>query len=153
MANKFLDLNGFKYFINKIIGKTSIAGIGDGTLTGAISDLGTEYISRAGYTDDGFMFWDWYNDGRVHMFGKKQMKMKIANQDGALYFSDKVQIYLPRAIKFINYQSVTIASDTGAWAAYPAVVTDPKSITFWVYAASAYNQEVTMDVFFDVIGG
>ena len=37
MANKFLDLNGFKHFINKIIGKTSIAGIGDGTCTGAIS--------------------------------------------------------------------------------------------------------------------
>ena len=36
MAKKFLDLNGFKYFISKIIGKTSIAGIGDGTCTGAI---------------------------------------------------------------------------------------------------------------------
>lgn len=39
MAKKFLDLNGFKYFINKIIGKTSIAGIGDGTCTGAIRTL------------------------------------------------------------------------------------------------------------------
>lgn len=39
MTKKFLDLNGFKYFINKIIGKTSIAGIGDGTCTGAIRTL------------------------------------------------------------------------------------------------------------------
>lgn len=39
MANKFLDLNGFKYFISKIIGKTSIAGIGDGTCTGAVRIL------------------------------------------------------------------------------------------------------------------
>lgn len=39
MAKKFLDLNGFKYFISKIIGKTSIAGIGDGTCTGAIHTL------------------------------------------------------------------------------------------------------------------
>ena len=153
MANKFLDLNGFKYFINKIIGKTSIAGIGDGTLTGAISDLGTEYIRRTDYSDDGFMTWDRYNDGRVHMYGKKQMKMKITNQDGALYFADRAQIYLPCPIKFIHYQSVTIASNTGAWATCSPVVTDPDCITFWVYAASAYNQNVAMDVFFDVIGG
>lgn len=39
MAKKFLDLSGFKYFISKIIGKTSIAGIGDGTCTGAIHTL------------------------------------------------------------------------------------------------------------------
>lgn len=39
MAKKFLDLNGLKYFISKIIGKTSIAGIGDGTCTGAIRTL------------------------------------------------------------------------------------------------------------------
>lgn len=39
MAKKFLDLDGFKYFISKIIGKKSIAGIGDGTCTGAIRTL------------------------------------------------------------------------------------------------------------------
>lgn len=39
MAKKFLDLNGFKYFISKIIGKTSIAGIGDGTITSALNVL------------------------------------------------------------------------------------------------------------------
>ena len=37
MAKKFLDLNGFKYFISKIIGKTDISSIGEGTLTSAIS--------------------------------------------------------------------------------------------------------------------
>ena len=34
---KFLDLTGFQYFVTKVIGKTSISGIGDGTLTGAVS--------------------------------------------------------------------------------------------------------------------
>ena len=34
---KFLDLAGFQYFVTKVIGKTSISGIGDGTLTGAVS--------------------------------------------------------------------------------------------------------------------
>ena len=38
-AKKFLSLEGFRYFINKVIGKTDISGIGDGTATGAISEL------------------------------------------------------------------------------------------------------------------
>lgn len=36
---KFLSLNGLKYFINRIIGKTDITKIGDGTLTGAVKKL------------------------------------------------------------------------------------------------------------------
>ena len=36
---KFLDLEGVKYIINKVIGKTDISGIGDGTLKGAISSI------------------------------------------------------------------------------------------------------------------
>ena len=39
MAKKFLDLEGLKHFISKIIGKTDISKIGDGTCTGAISAL------------------------------------------------------------------------------------------------------------------
>ena len=39
MARKFLDLDGLKHFISKIIGKTDISKIGDGTCTGAISAL------------------------------------------------------------------------------------------------------------------
>lgn len=39
MARKFLDLDGLKRFISKIIGKTDISKIGDGTCTGAISAL------------------------------------------------------------------------------------------------------------------
>lgn len=33
---KFLDLEGLKHIVNKVIGKTDISGIGDGTLKGAI---------------------------------------------------------------------------------------------------------------------
>lgn len=39
MARKFLDLDGLKHFISKIIGKTDISKIGDGTCTGAINAL------------------------------------------------------------------------------------------------------------------
>lgn len=39
MAKKFLDLEGLKHFISRIIGKTDISKIGDGTCTGAISAL------------------------------------------------------------------------------------------------------------------
>ena len=37
---KYLDLTGLKYFITKRIGKTDISKIGDGTCTGAISEIG-----------------------------------------------------------------------------------------------------------------
>lgn len=36
---KFLDIEGVKYIISKVIGKTDISGIGDGTLKGAISSI------------------------------------------------------------------------------------------------------------------
>lgn len=39
MANKFLSLNGLKYFVDKIIGKTDIAKVADGTLTGGLNYL------------------------------------------------------------------------------------------------------------------
>ena len=39
MAKKFLDLEGLKHFISRIIGKTDISKIGDGTCTGAIRAL------------------------------------------------------------------------------------------------------------------
>lgn len=45
MAKKFLDLEGLKHFISKIIGKTDISKIGDGTCTGAISALNQSKLS------------------------------------------------------------------------------------------------------------
>ena len=45
MARKFLDLDGLKHFISKIIGKTDISKIGDGTCTGAISALNQSKLS------------------------------------------------------------------------------------------------------------
>ena len=36
---RFLDIEGVKYIISKVIGKTDISGIGDGTLKGAISSI------------------------------------------------------------------------------------------------------------------
>ena len=45
MAKKYLDLEGLKHFINKIIGKTDISKIGDGTCTGAISALNQSKLS------------------------------------------------------------------------------------------------------------
>lgn len=44
----FLDKTGFTYFVNKVIGKTSISGVGDGTLKGAISTLNTGKLSKTG---------------------------------------------------------------------------------------------------------
>ncbi len=38
-ARKFLDLDGLSYFIKKIIGKTDISDIGDGTCTGGLAAL------------------------------------------------------------------------------------------------------------------
>lgn len=48
MARKFLDLDGLKHFISKIIGKTDISKIGDGTCTGAISALNQSKLSDIG---------------------------------------------------------------------------------------------------------
>ena len=45
MAKKFLDLEGLKHFISRIIGKTDISKIGDGTCTGAISALNQSKLS------------------------------------------------------------------------------------------------------------
>lgn len=36
---KFLSESGFKHFIDKVIGRTDISSIGDGTLKGAVSSL------------------------------------------------------------------------------------------------------------------
>lgn len=38
-VKKFLDINGFKHFVEKAIGKTDISTIGDGTVKGAIWDI------------------------------------------------------------------------------------------------------------------
>ena len=38
-VKKFLDINGFKHFVEKVIGKTDISTIGDGTVKGAIWDI------------------------------------------------------------------------------------------------------------------
>ncbi|MCI7492037.1 MAG: hypothetical protein MSA91_04500 [Lachnobacterium sp.] len=38
-VKKFLDINGFKHFVEKVIGKTDISTIGDGTVKGAIGDI------------------------------------------------------------------------------------------------------------------
>ncbi len=38
-VKKFLDINGFKHFVEKVIGKTDISAIGDGTVKGAIEDI------------------------------------------------------------------------------------------------------------------
>ena len=45
MAKKFLDLEGFKHFISRSIGKTDISKIGDGTCTGAINALNQSKVS------------------------------------------------------------------------------------------------------------
>ena len=36
---KFLSESGFKHFVEKVIGKTDISSVGDGTLKGAVSSL------------------------------------------------------------------------------------------------------------------
>lgn len=46
----FLDLPGLKHFIDKIIGKTDISGIGDGTLRGAVAEVNNK-ITEVTYFD------------------------------------------------------------------------------------------------------
>lgn len=38
-VKKFLSIDGFKYFVEKVIGKTDISSIGDGTLKGGLREL------------------------------------------------------------------------------------------------------------------
>ena len=48
-AKKFLNERGFKYFIDKVIGRTDISTIGDGTLKGAVSSLNLKMGNKLGY--------------------------------------------------------------------------------------------------------
>lgn len=46
-VKKFLDINGFKHFIEKVIGKTDISEIGDGTVKGAIEDINSNLAPKS----------------------------------------------------------------------------------------------------------
>ena len=67
MAIKFLDLDGLKHFISKIIGKTDISKIGDGTCTGAISALNQSMNTK--------LDWDIIFSGAVSSDGYKWFKV------------------------------------------------------------------------------
>ncbi len=43
MATKFLSRTGLKHFIDKVIGRASIDGIGDGTIKGAIASINQRF--------------------------------------------------------------------------------------------------------------
>lgn len=46
---KFLSESGFKHFVEKVIGKTDISSIGDGTIKGAVSSLNLKMGNKLGY--------------------------------------------------------------------------------------------------------
>ena len=46
---KFLSESGFKHFIDKVIGRTDISSIGDGTLKGAVSSLNIKMDGKLSY--------------------------------------------------------------------------------------------------------
>lgn len=100
------------------------------------------------------MVYEKYNNGKIEMYGLKELTTSIKNQDGALYFSDRLIVYPPKVIKDIQYIGVSIVSDCGAWA-----VLAPESISalndrvvFWAYTASQYLNNVTLKVGFHIIG-
>lgn len=45
---KFLSESGFKHFVEKVIGKTDISSVGDGTLKGAVSSLNIKLDGKIG---------------------------------------------------------------------------------------------------------
>lgn len=46
---KFLSESGFKHFVEKVIGKTDISSIGDGTIKDAVSSLNLKMGNKLGY--------------------------------------------------------------------------------------------------------
>lgn len=46
---KFLSESGFKHFVEKVIGKTDISSIGDGTIKGAVSSLNLKMDGKLSY--------------------------------------------------------------------------------------------------------
>ena len=104
MAKKFLDLDGFKYFISKIIGKTDISSIGEGTLTSAISAMNTWVNIEASSIWDshpGFIFSDENSDvcilgGHlmvVHLNAEGSIK---ADADGRILLGTLKEAYKPK---------------------------------------------------------
>lgn len=134
------------------IGKENISDIGGGTLTGAISELGTKYIIKSSGSNG--MVYEKYNNGKIEMYGSKELTTSIKNQDGALYFSDRLIIYPPKVIKEVEYIGVSIVSDCGAWAvlAPESISNKNDRVVFWAYAASQYLNNVTLKVGFHIIG-
>ena len=43
---KFLSESGFKHFVEKVIGKTDISSIGDGTIKDAVSSLNLKFSNK-----------------------------------------------------------------------------------------------------------
>lgn len=48
-AKKFLSESGFKHFVEKVIGKTDISSIGDGTIKDAVSSLNLKMDGKLSY--------------------------------------------------------------------------------------------------------
>lgn len=49
---KFLSESGFKHFVEKVIGKTDISSVGDGTLKGAVSSLNINMVEKLSKKQD-----------------------------------------------------------------------------------------------------
>ena len=100
------------------------------------------------------MVYEKYKGGKIEMYGSKEIVTTIINQDGALYFSDRLIIYPPKVIKEVEYIGVSIVSDCGAWAvlAPESISNRNDKIVFWAYTASQYSGNVTLKCNFHIIG-
>lgn len=106
---KFLSESGFKHFVEKVIGKTDISSIGDGTIKGAVSSLNLKMESAITTSNIGKQSVNYANSSNYANSAGSANAAKKAYQDGN--GADFASTYLKGTQNngdFINRPSVNI---------------------------------------------
>ena len=106
---KFLSESGFKHFVEKVIGKTDISSIGDGTIKGAVSSLNLKMDSAITTSNIGLQSVNYANSSNYANSAGSANAATKAYQDGN--GADIASTYLKGTQNnrdFINRPSVNI---------------------------------------------